>query len=61
MKEILTITRIRKSKKDLYLGLVKRGLNNITSEEKEMVNLLLRDKDILLMIVNQHLLSEPKK
>ena len=43
---------IRKRKKELYISLLKKGLNNLSGTEKEILHQLVIDDDIQLLLKN---------
>ena len=55
--EIESIISLRRIKKDLYFGLMKRGFINLTEEEKQILLNLSVDKDIALMLRNGHIFN----
>jgi len=54
IQEIITL---RKSKKELYIALLKKGLNSLTETEKELLSQLSIDDDIILQLTNGNILK----
>lgn len=52
MADLQEIIDVRKRKKDLYISLLKKGLNNLSGTEKQILHHLAVDKDIQLMLIN---------
>jgi hypothetical protein len=58
MSDLQETIDIRKRKKDLYISLLKKGLNNLSDTEKQILHYLSVDGDILLMLVNGFAFNE---
>lgn len=52
MSDLQEIIDIRKRKKELYISLLKKGLNNLSGTEKQILQYLSVDEDIQLMLTN---------
>jgi hypothetical protein len=51
---------IRKHKKGLYHELLRKGFDNLTDTEKEILRHLSIDKDIQILLINGHVFGEEK-
>ncbi len=52
MSDLQETIDIRKRKKELYISLLKKGLNNLSDTEKQILHHLAMDEDIQLMLTN---------
>jgi hypothetical protein len=52
MADLQETIDVRKRKKDLYISLLKKGLNNLSDTEKQILHHLAVDEDIQLMLIN---------
>lgn len=52
MSDLQETIDIRKRKKELYISLLKKGLNNLSDTEKQILQYLSVDEDIQLMLIN---------
>jgi len=57
MSDLEEIIRIRKAKKELYISLMRKGLKNLSSTEKQILTLLAIDDDIMLLLKNGDFLA----
>ena len=58
MTTIYDIKNIRKNKIDLYFSLLRKGLNNLTNNEKRLLQNLSVDDDIKLILKNELIFQE---
>lgn len=52
MLDLQEIIDIRKRKRELYISLLKKGLNNLSGTEKQILHQLVMDDDIQLSLRN---------
>lgn len=52
--------KLRKAKKELYKMLLKKGLDSLTSSEKNLLSILTLDDDIVLLLINGEDLNTEK-
>jgi len=52
MADLQETIDVRKRKKDLYISLLKKGLNNLSGTEKQILHQLVMDDDIQLLLRN---------
>ena len=57
---MLETINIRYSKRDLYIVLMNKGLINLTKSEQQLLKTLSLDKDIILMLENDHIFNKLK-
>jgi hypothetical protein len=58
MSDLQETIDIRKRKKELYISLLKKGLNNLSGTEKQILHQLVIDDDIQLLLRNGHAFLE---
>ena len=58
MPDLQETINIRKRKKELYISLLKKGLNNLSGTEKQILQQLVIDDDIQLLLRNGHAFLE---
>jgi hypothetical protein len=51
---------VRYSKRDLYIVLMNKGLINLSDTEQQLLKTLSVDKDIILMLENDHIFNKLK-
>jgi len=61
MSDLQETIDIRKRKKELYISLLKKGLNNLSPTEKQILYCLSIDDDIQLMLINGFAFNEAIK
>ena len=52
---------LRKKKKELYLGLLEKGPQNLTATEKQILTLLSTDEDILWLLRHDYIFEVSTK